>query len=166
MLDRRQSPRGSALLAGLAAGPLGQSWSGVRDCLGGGEMAPQGQSTADPSAGMGPTRQILRHCRGHFDAALPWLKVAHGIDGGFYFDNTDKLPMTDGVPSAPPLAKTASTAWASFARSGKPAAPALPAWPACSLERRETMILGETPHVARNPLGADREFRVKLGVWS
>lgn len=95
---------------------------------------------------------------------LPWLKAAHGIDGSFYFDNTETLPITQGNAVAKALARRASSAWASFARDGVPRAQGLPAWPAYSLDRRETMMLGEVPQIARDPLGADRELRVRLGV--
>lgn len=95
---------------------------------------------------------------------LAYLKAAHGIDGSFYFDNTDAIPMAQGKPGAALLAARASSAWAAFARDGRPAARGLPAWPAYSLERRETMMLGTPSHVERDPLGQDRALRVKLGL--
>ena len=95
---------------------------------------------------------------------LPHLKAAHGIDGTFYFDNTESVEMAQGNAGALALAKKASTAWAAFARNGKPAAPGLPAWPEYSLEKRETMILTDEPHLENDPLREDRLLRVKLGV--
>jgi para-nitrobenzyl esterase len=97
---------------------------------------------------------------------LPYLHAAHGIDGSFYFDNTEVLPMTQGNPGAARLASKTSTAWANFAKAGKPVAPGLPKWPTYSLDKRETMIFGETSHIGRDPMGADRELRMKLGVMT
>ena len=95
---------------------------------------------------------------------LPYLKSAHGIDGSFYFDNTDKLPMTAPYPSAATLAAKTSKAWASFARTGKPAAPGLPAWTPYGLPNRATMMFAEKSVIENDPLGKDRELRIKLGV--
>ena len=97
---------------------------------------------------------------------LPYLKSAHGIDGSFYFDNTEVLPITQGNPTAARLAQKTSKAWTNFAKAGKPAAPGLPKWPAYTLDKRETMILANTSRIERDPMGADRELRVKLGVMS
>ena len=97
---------------------------------------------------------------------LPYLKSAHGIDGSFYFDNTEVLPITQGNPTAAWLAQKTSKAWTNFAKAGKPAAPGLPKWPAYTLDKRETMILANTSRIERDPMGADRELRVKLGVMS
>lgn len=72
---------------------------------------------------------------------LPHLKSAHGIDGTFYFDNTESIEISSGNPEALTLAKGVSTAWANFARYGKPSGPGLPEWPEYTLENRETMIL-------------------------
>ncbi len=96
--------------------------------------------------------------------ALPHLKAAHGIDGTFYFDNTESVEMAQGNPQAQALAKKASTAWANFARNGKPSAPDLPAWPQYTIDKRETMILSDTPHIESDPLKEDRLLRVRLGV--
>jgi para-nitrobenzyl esterase len=93
---------------------------------------------------------------------LPHLKAAHGIDGAFYFDNTQALPMTQDNASAQLLARRTSTAWAAFARTGTPAAPGLPHWPAYSWNQRETMILSDQPRIERDPLGADRKLRMRV----
>lgn len=118
----------------------------------------EAQAQAGPKNGGAPAYMYL------FDwqsPVLPHLKAAHGIDGAFYFDNTEALPITEKNPSAQLLARRASTAWANFAKTGKPAAPGLPAWPAYTLAKRETMILGTEPHVENDPLGKDRELRVR-----
>ncbi|HTU62713.1 MAG TPA: carboxylesterase family protein, partial [Polyangiales bacterium] len=94
---------------------------------------------------------------------LPYLGAAHGIDGTFYFDNTESVAIAQGNPEAQALASSASAAWATFARRGQPGARDLPAWPEYSLERRETMILSADPHVESDPLGADRKLREQLG---
>lgn len=94
---------------------------------------------------------------------LPYLKAAHGIDGTFYFDNTESVEIAQGNPVARALATKASAAWANFARSGKPFAPGLPQWPEYSLEKRETMILSAQPHVESDPMQADRLLRQRLG---
>jgi para-nitrobenzyl esterase len=93
---------------------------------------------------------------------LPWLRSAHGIDGSFYFDNTQLLPISQDQPPAQLLAHRTSTAWATFAATGVPAAPGLPHWPAYTLARRETMIFAPDPHIESDPLGKDRELRVRV----
>lgn len=93
---------------------------------------------------------------------LPYLKAAHGIDGSFYFDNTEAIPITQGNPVALALAGKASKAWCSFARSGRPAAPGLPAWPQYSLARRETMVFDGQTRVENDPLSSDRKLREQV----
>lgn len=95
---------------------------------------------------------------------LPYLKSAHGIDGTFFFDNTESIEITRDNPEALTLAKSMSTAWAHFARHGEPAAPGLPAWPRYSPEKRATMIFSASPAIENDPLGADRKLRQTLGV--
>jgi para-nitrobenzyl esterase len=90
------------------------------------------------------------------------LKSAHGIDGTFYFANTETVAIAAGNPEAAALSASASAAWTSFARGGVPAAPGLPAWPAYSLEARETMILSAAPAIERDPLKEDRLMRERL----
>ncbi len=118
---------------------------------------------AKASAGGTPAYMYLFDWR---SPVLPYLKAAHGIDGSFYFDNTEALEITRGIPAAQVLARRASTAWANFARNGVPAAQGLPAWTPYSLANRETMILAETPHIENDPMSADRQLRVKLGAMS
>jgi para-nitrobenzyl esterase len=93
---------------------------------------------------------------------LPAMKAAHGIDGSFYFDNTDAIPITKGNPVATKLATKASTAWANFAATGVPSAPGLPAWPQYKLPERQTMVFEADPHVESDPLGEDRKLRERL----
>ena len=93
---------------------------------------------------------------------LPNLKAAHGIDGTFYFDNTETVGMAKGDPKAQTLATQASTAWANFARNGKPSAPGLPAWPEYTIEKRETMILSGEPQIESDPLKEDRLLLKRL----
>lgn len=94
--------------------------------------------------------------------ALPYLKAAHGIDGSFYFNNTEGLGITKGFPDAQVLAGQASAAWANFAKTGQPAASNLPAWPEYAIETRDTMILAAPARVESDPLGADRALRARL----
>jgi len=95
---------------------------------------------------------------------LPFLKAAHGIDGTFYFDNTESVGIAMDNPEAQVLATKASTAWANFARNGKPSAKGMPNWPEYSLNKRETMILSASPHVENDPLGEDRLLRERLSI--
>jgi para-nitrobenzyl esterase len=94
----------------------------------------------------------------------PNLRSAHGIDGTFYFDNTDTVNIAAGNKDAEALAASASAAWANFARSGAPAAPGLPGWPQYSLENRETMIFSDSPHAENDPMSADRIMRERLSA--
>ncbi|MGE3691086.1 MAG: carboxylesterase/lipase family protein [Novosphingobium sp.] len=94
---------------------------------------------------------------------LPYMYSGHGIDGSFYFDNTEAIPIATGNPGARLIGARASAAWASMARSGSPSTRAL-AWPQYSLEKRETMIWNAPPHVENDPLGADRELRARLAA--
>ena len=98
---------------------------------------------------------------------LPHLRAAHGIDGTFYFDNTETVDIAKGNPEARELARAASTAWTNFARSGDPNRPereGLPPWPQYTLEERETMILSASPRVEKDPLSEDRKLRQRLAV--
>jgi para-nitrobenzyl esterase len=87
---------------------------------------------------------------------MPNMASSHGIDGGFYFGNTDYLGMTKDDPVAKLLSAKASAAWANFARVGNPSTPALGAWPPYTLDKRATMILSADPHVEDGPKDADR----------
>jgi para-nitrobenzyl esterase len=93
---------------------------------------------------------------------LPHLRAAHGIDGSFYFNNTEGLEITRGFADAQLLAAQASTAWANFAKTGQPAAANLPAWPEYTVEARDTMILAAPARVESDPLKADRELRERV----
>ena len=93
---------------------------------------------------------------------LPYLHASHGIDGGFYFDNTEALPMTQGLRDAKAIAAQASSAWASFARTGRPAARRLAAWPEYTAAKRETMVWANPPHIVSDPLRDDRLLRERL----
>jgi len=86
---------------------------------------------------------------------MPHMEASHGIDGGFYFGNTEVLGMTQGLPDAQQLSARGSTAWASFAKSGSPSTAALP-WPQYALDKRATMVLSAEPHVEDDPMQADR----------
>jgi para-nitrobenzyl esterase len=114
---------------------------------------------AQTKAGLAPAYMYLFHWE---SPVLPELRSAHGIDGSFYFDNTQLLPITENQPAAQLLSRRASTAWATFAKTGTPAASGLPKWPPYSLDKRETMILEPSPHIESDPLGKDRELRVRL----
>jgi para-nitrobenzyl esterase len=92
------------------------------------------------------------------------MKSAHGIDGTFYFDNTESVEIAAANPAAQALATKASTAWANFARNGVPSAEGLPEWARYSLDKRETMILSASPHIERDPLREDRLLRQRLGI--
>jgi para-nitrobenzyl esterase len=94
---------------------------------------------------------------------LPHLKAAHGIDGAFYFDNTDVIPITSGNRDAKLIGARASAAWTGFARSGNPSSRGL-SWPEYTLEKRETMIWNAPPKLASDPLKEDRALRARLAA--
>jgi len=83
--------------------------------------------------------------------ALPKLQACHGMDGGFYFENTEALGMTRGNPDALDLAAKTGASWAGFARTGDPSNVKLGLWPAYALKNRATMILENRPHVDNDP---------------
>jgi para-nitrobenzyl esterase len=93
---------------------------------------------------------------------MPTLQSSHGIDGGFYFGNTEVLPMTKGNPEALQISAKGSAAWASFARSGNPSNPALGVWPQYTLDKRATMVFAGTSHVENAPMDADRLLWEKI----
>ena len=93
---------------------------------------------------------------------MPTLQSSHGIDGGFYFGNTEVLPMTKGNTEAQQISAKGSAAWASFARSGNPSTPALGTWPQYTLEKRSTMIFAAQSHVEDAPMDADRLLWEKI----
>jgi para-nitrobenzyl esterase len=55
------------------------------------------------------------------------------------------------------LADVVSDAWLAFARHGDPSHDGLPTWAPFDIARRNTMILTQTPHPCRDPLGPARE---------
>ncbi|MDG2003640.1 MAG: carboxylesterase family protein [Novosphingobium sp.] len=116
---------------------------------------------AQIKGGMAPAHMYLFHWE---SPVLPYLKSAHGIDGSFYFSNTEHLGITKDNPSAKRLANRASSAWAKFAMTGVPEADGLPTWPEYSLNKRETMILSDAPHIEQDPMGADRKLRFSTGA--
>ena len=87
---------------------------------------------------------------------LPNLQACHGMDGGFYFGNTEVLGMTKGNPDAQQLSAKGSAAWASFARSGDPG------WPEYTMEKRATMVWASKSHVEDDPMAADRLLWEKI----
>ena len=89
---------------------------------------------------------------------VPFLGSAHGIDGTFYFDNTQSVGIVEGNPEAQALARKASTAWANLARHGGPSAEGLPEWSEYSLDTRETMVLSASPQMLSDPLGDERRI--------
>jgi para-nitrobenzyl esterase len=93
---------------------------------------------------------------------LPAMRAGHGIDGTFYFDNTESVGIAKGNPEAKALATAVSSAWATFARTGKPAAPGLPEWPQYSLPKRDTMIFAIKSSIESDPMKADRELFQRL----
>jgi para-nitrobenzyl esterase len=93
---------------------------------------------------------------------MPTLQSSHGIDGGFYFGNTEVLPMTKGNPEAQQISAKGSAAWASFARSGNPSNPSLGTWPQYTAEKRSTMVFAATSRVEDGPMDADRLLWEKI----
>ncbi len=93
---------------------------------------------------------------------LPWLHACHGIDGGFYFDNTQAQPITQDNAEAQAIAAKASAAWAMFARKGRPDVPGLAAWPEYTIDKRQTMVWAAPPAIESDPLASDRKLRERL----
>lgn len=96
--------------------------------------------------------------------ALPKLQSCHGMDGGFYFENTEALGMTQGNPDARELAAKASAAWTGFARTGDPANARLGSWPAYRPDSRTTMILDSRCRVVNDPSAEDRLLWERIGA--
>lgn len=162
IMDRMFPGKGAELLAGYKAihpeyGPgdlLVRAMTDSMMRMGAIELA-----EAHVKSGKGPTWMYQFEWE---SPVLPYLHAAHGIDGSFYFDNTEALPITQGNAGARLLAAKTSGAWSSFARTGVPSARRLPAWPQYTLERRQTMIWNAPPHVEADPMKADRELRQRL----
>jgi para-nitrobenzyl esterase len=93
---------------------------------------------------------------------MPELQACHGIDGGFYFGNTEALPMTKGLRDAQQISLKGSAAWTSFARSGNPTNKALGDWPQYALDLRSTMVFATEPYIEHDPMVRDRELWEKL----
>lgn len=89
---------------------------------------------------------------------MPDLQSSHGIDGGFYFENTEVLPMTKGNPEAQHISALGGAAWTSFARAGNPSNPQTGTWPAYLTDKRSTMVFAAKPHIENDPFGRDREL--------
>ena len=90
---------------------------------------------------------------------LPKMLSAHGLDGTFYFDNTDTVPAAAGMNGADELAAKCAGAWAAMARKGNPnSGGGLPDWPPYDLTHRRTMRLDVDPEVVADPMGNDRRL--------
>jgi para-nitrobenzyl esterase len=95
---------------------------------------------------------------------MPTLQSSHGIDGGFYFGNTEVLGMTKGNPEAQQISAKGSAAWASFARTGNPSTSALGTWPQYTTAKRATMVFAANSHVVDDPMSADRMLWEKIST--
>jgi para-nitrobenzyl esterase len=87
------------------------------------------------------------------------LGAAHAMDIPFVWNTLDtplSRMFTGDSPARQPLADLMHASWASFIRSGTPAISSLPAWSPYDLQRRATMIFGDTPHVVDDPQGQVR----------
>jgi para-nitrobenzyl esterase len=116
---------------------------------------------AHVKAGGAPTHMYLFAWE---SPTLPNLQSCHGMDGSFYFDNTESVGMAKGNPDAQQLAGKASAAWASFARSGNPSNAALGSWPQYALDKRATMIFASASHPENDPMAADRLLWEKINA--
>jgi para-nitrobenzyl esterase len=88
------------------------------------------------------------------------LGAAHALELPFVWNRLD-LPMAQillgqDVLHAQPLATAIHTSWAHFIRTGDPNGGGLPAWPRYDAERRPTLLLDRSCHVADDPGGAAR----------
>ena len=84
-------------------------------------------------------------------------KSPHAWDMPFFFDNLDLAPAAKS-PEGRELTGLAAEALIAFARTGDPSHPGLPRWLPYSLERRETMVLGENCELVDDPDAAERQL--------
>jgi para-nitrobenzyl esterase len=90
-------------------------------------------------------------------------KAMHTIDIPFMFDNIgldeDQVGREpEHLAEARALAATMSEMLITYARTGNPNHAGLPEWPAYDLKNRSTMIWEKTPHIEKDPRGAERVF--------
>ncbi len=84
------------------------------------------------------------------------LGACHAVELGFLFGTHNKIFHGEG-PAVDALSKRVQNAWLAFARTGDPSCAAIGEWPPYGA-RRETMILGETCHVAGDPYREERQI--------
>ncbi|WP_236683470.1 carboxylesterase/lipase family protein [Demequina aurantiaca] len=79
----------------------------------------------------------------------------HTLDIPFVFRQLTNPEAKMMVGSEPPtrLSDAMSEAWVAFMRDGSPASASLPDWPEFTLNRRQTMMLDETPAMTADPRG-------------
>jgi para-nitrobenzyl esterase len=95
--------------------------------------------------------------------ADPKMLAHHGLEVGFLFDNTTRVPKTSGGgPRAAALAAKMSESCIAFARTGNPGTPNLPKWPAYDSKTRATMIFNDTCQIAEDPAGPERRLWATL----
>lgn len=106
-----------------------------------------------------------------FAYQLDWASPQDG--GKWGAPHTLDIPLVFGTLDAPgsitgisPEAKAASDrisdAFAALARTGDPSTKAIGTWAAYTLPRRQTMIFGNTAHMADDPRGAERRLFAKV----
>ena len=93
----------------------------------------------------------------------PGARAVHTIDIPFMFDNLWAAPGQIGatpeeIAAAQPLADAMSGMLVHYAATGNPNHPGLPFWPAYDLKERNTMIWDSSPHIEKDPRGAERRF--------
>lgn len=87
------------------------------------------------------------------------LGAAHAMELPFVFNTLDlgiSRLFTGDSSARQPLADLMHAAWAAFISNGDPSIAALPPWPRYNLQRRATMIFGDTPQVVDDPRGQMR----------
>ena len=102
---------------------------------------------------------LFEWCTAAFEGRLG---SCHALEIPFVFGTLDDpgAQMFAGVPDEGSwlLSERMRAAWTSFAREGRPAAPGLPEWPRYATPARETMLLGPSCRVERDPLPERRRL--------
>ncbi|CAN5190208.1 carboxylesterase/lipase family protein [soil metagenome] len=87
----------------------------------------------------------------------------HTLDIPLVFGTLDAPgSITGTAPSAKAASDRISDAFVAFARTGNPSTKAIGTWAPYTLPRRQTMVFGNTAHMADDPRGAERRLFAKV----